>query len=212
VADQHEVLEIDGERVFEYESTYFDTPSLRCFRDHVRDRKPRYKARTRCYVTTGDCFFEVKVKREDGETTKRHVDYDPDERRALVTSARDLLDRVLGECGLEEAHGPQPSLITAFRRVTVVAREQRERTTFDFGVTVRAPDGDPAQINRRYVIAETKTGDGDGAWDRVLVEAGCEPVSLSKYRIGIGMCHVTGEDSEYARNVKRLFDVARSAR
>src|ERR671932_1676890 len=74
LADDLEVLEIDGERVFEYESTYFDTPSLRCFRDHVRDDRPRFKTRTRCYVTTGDCYFEVKVKLENGEMIKRNVD------------------------------------------------------------------------------------------------------------------------------------------
>ena len=27
----HEILEIEGDRLFEYESTYFDTASLRCF-------------------------------------------------------------------------------------------------------------------------------------------------------------------------------------
>src|SRR5215208_1297450 len=95
LADTHEALEIDGERLFDYESTYFDTPSLRCFRDHVRDRTPRFKARTRCYLTTGECFFEVKVKQEDGETAKRNVDHDPDERTSLEPAARGLLAEVL---------------------------------------------------------------------------------------------------------------------
>ena len=212
VGDEHEVLEIDGERVFAYESTYFDTPSLRCFRDHARDRKPRYKARTRCYVTTGDCFFEVKVKRADGETTKSHVDYEREERRAVIPRARDLLDQVLRECALDEPDEPQPSLITAFQRVTLVARERAERTTFDFGVTARVPDGDAVEIDRRYVIAETKTAEGDGAWDRALADVGCEPISLSKYRIGMGILRVPGEDSDYAADIKRLFDAPATAR
>src|SRR5205823_1453328 len=46
----HDILEIDGRRAFDYESTYFDTPSLECFREHIENRRPRYKARTRCYV------------------------------------------------------------------------------------------------------------------------------------------------------------------
>src|SRR5829696_3687907 len=95
LADTHEALEIDGERVFDYESTYFDTPSLRCFHDHVRDRRPRFKARTRCYIATGDCYFEVKVKREDGETLKRSIDYEPDERATIRPPARESLHEVL---------------------------------------------------------------------------------------------------------------------
>lgn len=47
--DQHDVLEIDHRRAFGYSTTYFDTPDLRCFVDHLEDRVPRFKARTRFY-------------------------------------------------------------------------------------------------------------------------------------------------------------------
>jgi hypothetical protein len=206
LADTHEVLEIDGDRVFDYESTYFDTPSLRCFHDHVRDRRPRFKARTRCYVATGDCYFEVKVKREDGETLKRSIDYDPDERATIRPAARDLVHEVLPMCGIDEPESdPRTSLVTSFRRVTVVAREAPERTTFDFDVDVRAPGGDRARFDAGHAIAETKTAEGDGAWDRALRAAGREPVSLSKYRIGAGLLLAPGEDEDYARELKELF-------
>lgn len=213
LADQHEVLEIDGERVFEYESTYFDTPSLRCFRDHVEDRRPRYKLRTRCYVTTGVCHFEVKVKPDDGDTLKRSVDYDPDERGTVEPAAHELIADVLGECGLDEPDERlRPSLITAFRRVTVVGRERPERTTFDFGLNLSAPDGNVAQLERQYAIAETKTPDGNGAWDAALADAGLEPISLSKYRIGTGLLHAPNDDADYAPELKELFQVHVEAR
>jgi len=206
LADTHEVLEIDGERVFDYESTYFDTPSLRCFRDHVRDRRPRFKARTRCYVATGDCYFEVKVKREDGETLKRSIDYDPDERATIRPPARELLQEVLPTCGIDAPESdPQTSLVTSIRRVTLVARDAPERTTFDLDVEVRAPGGDRARFDAGHAIAETKTEDGDGAWDRALRAAGREPVSLSKYRVGAGLLLAPGEDEDYARELKELF-------
>src|SRR3954453_13543948 len=129
LGDDHEVLEIDGERLFDYESTYFVTPSLRCFCDHVRDRRPRFKARTRCYVTTGDCFFEVKVKQEDGATAKHNVDHDADARASLEPDPRELIGEVLPKCGVDEPDGEvQPSLVTAFRRVTIVSRDRPERT------------------------------------------------------------------------------------
>jgi hypothetical protein len=210
---QHEVLEIDRERVFEYESTYFDTPSLRCFRDHIRDRRPRYKTRTRCYVTSGFCQFEVKVKRDSGETIKRSLDYDPDTRDTVDPAARGLIAEVLPECGLEEpAEELVPSLITAFRRVTIVARERPERTTFDFAVSLRTPDGNVAQLERGYVIAETKTPEGEGAWDSALAAAGLKPVSLSKYRIGTGLLAAPDDDADYAPELKEQFQVGVGSR
>ena len=213
LAGDLEVLEIDGDRAFDYESVYFDTPSLRSFREHIRDDRPRYKTRTRCYVTTGDCFFEVKVKLADGEMVKRNVDHSSEERDRLDDPARELVEDVLGECGLDDVGGElKPSLITRFKRVTVVGRDAPERTTFDFGVTLNSPDGDTAELDERYVIAETKTPDGRGAWDRAFAASGKEPVSLSKYRIGMGLLHAPDEDSDYARDLKRLFEVRAASR
>jgi hypothetical protein len=209
LADEHDVLEIDGDRVFEYESTYFDTPSLQCFRDHVEDRRPRYKARTRCYVATGDCFFEVKVKRADGETLKRNVEYHPEKRGSMQPEARDLVAATLSECGMGEPDDElSATLVTRFERVTVAARERAERTTFDFGVELVAPGGAATVLDRDRVIVETKTPDGDGEWDRALHEAGHEPISLSKYRVGMALLHAPGKDGAYARDEKSLFSVA----
>jgi VTC domain len=209
LADEHDVLEIDGDRVFEYDSTYFDTPSLQCFHDHVEDRRPRYKVRTRCYVATGDCFFEVKVKRADGETLKRSVEYDPDKRGSMQPEARELVAATLAECGMGAPDDElSATLVTRFERVTVAARERAERTTFDFGVELVAPGGDAVVMDREHVIVETKTPDGEGKWDRVLHEAGHEPISLSKYRIGTALLRAPGEDGAYAREEKKLFSAA----
>jgi hypothetical protein len=205
LGESHQMLAIDGERVFEYESTYFDTPSLRCFHDHVRDRRPRFKVRTRCYVTSGDCQFEVKVKRDDGETVKRSVDQDPDRRGRIEPAGDELIGEVLGECGVDRPGDLERSLVTAFRRVTVVARDAPERTTFDLAVRLAAPAGDEVQLDDAYAIAETKTAEGDGAWDRALAEAGLEPLSLSKYRIGTGLLHAPRADADYAPEVKERF-------
>src|SRR5262245_59343609 len=58
----HGVLEIAGRRRFAYRSTYFDTPELRVFRDHLQQRRLRYKCRSREYVDCDARFFEVKLK------------------------------------------------------------------------------------------------------------------------------------------------------
>src|SRR6195952_4607158 len=49
------VLEIDGQRTFDYESVYFDTPDLLTHRAHLQRRRRRFKSRTRTYLDSGLC-------------------------------------------------------------------------------------------------------------------------------------------------------------
>lgn len=206
--DDHEILEIDGERVFEYESTYFDTPALDCFHDHVTGHRPRYKLRTRFYVSTGSCIFEVKVKRDDDETVKRHVDYEPADRREIKASARRLFSQTLEECSVRlPRDDPRPSLLTQFRRVTLAAVDQPERITVDLGVEFHAPDGGSAAMDESLAIIETKTPEGSGPVDRVLRDEGLDPVSLSKYRVGMGLLVASQEDREYRQRLRAAFEV-----
>lgn len=205
----YEILEIDGERVFQYESTYFDTPALDCFHDHVNDHRPRYKLRTRFYVTTRSCIFEVKVKRDDDETVKRHIEYEPDDRGKLKPTARELISDTLRECSVRPpGDDPRASLVTRFRRVTLAAVDQPERITVDFGVQLQAPGGDTAAMDEALAIIETKTPDGTGPVDRMLSEEGLDPLSMSKYRLGIGLLIAPEEDHEYSHRLQAAFAVA----
>jgi hypothetical protein len=177
LADDHDVLEVDGRRRFGYETVYFDTDYLRCFRDHNEDVRPRFKARRRCYVDAGDCVYEVKVKREDGETDKRQTDD--------VDGADALLEETLHDAGIEPPGQLRDVLRTTFDRVTLAAREGGTRLTIDLGVTLATMDGKAVRMRDGLVLVETKSEDGESPADRALAVLGARPVSLSKYRTGI---------------------------
>ncbi len=185
--DDHQALEIDGRRVFEYCSTYFDTPELRCFTDHVEDRQPRFKARTRLYVDSDTCVFEVKLKHEDGETDKRQTDHAVKDAERFTDSARRCLEQALGDAGLEAPEEMRPTLLTRFRRITLAACEGSERLTCDLGVDLSEPDGRAAHMRDGVILVETKSERGESPADRVLTELGLEPISVSKYRVGMSL-------------------------
>lgn len=185
--EDHQALEIDGRRVFEYCSTYFDTPELRCFTDHVEDRHPRFKARTRLYVDADSCVFEVKLKREDGETDKRQAEYEVEDAERFTDGARECLADALGDIGLEAPDQMNPTLLTRFHRITLAARSGSERLTCDLGVRLSSPDGETAELHEDMVLVETKSERGESPADRVLAELGLEPISLSKYRVGMSL-------------------------
>ncbi len=201
LAGDHDALEIDGERAFRYRSVYFDTPDLECFHDHVDDVRPRFKVRTRCYLDAGACQFEVKVKDADGETDKSSVEHPADTPDTLTDDARELAR----EKGIGSVDALRPSLITAFRRFTLAAREGGERITGDLGLRLESPDGRVAVLDEGLVLLETKTEEGDARAHDLLAALGHEPVSLSKYRIGIDL--LVEPDPTGGANMRHHFAV-----
>jgi hypothetical protein len=192
----HVVLEIDGHRRFRYESVYFDTPGLRCFHDHVEGRRPRFKARSRLYRETGACFFEVKVRGE--EMMKRQRPYELESHGAVSDEARRFLDETLRELAGEGAPGDiAPSLSTRYDRITVGARNGGERATIDLAVELRTMDDRAARLREDRALVETKSEAGGGRVDALLRERGFEAVSISKYRLGVGL--LLADDPEGAR-------------
>ena len=184
LAGDHDVLEIDGRRQFAYDTVYFDTEELRCFRDHGADVKPRFKARTRRYVDAGDCVFEVKVKREDGSTDKRQTEHEG-AADALTPAADELLADTLRDAGIEPPGELAAVLRTSFDRATLAAHEGDARLTVDVGVTLATMDGESVRLRDDLALVESKSEAGESRADRVLAERGATPISLSKYRTGI---------------------------
>jgi hypothetical protein len=204
--DDHQVLEIDGRRAFGYCSTYFDTPELRCFIDHLEDRRPRFKARTRLYEDTGYCVFEVKLKGEDGETDKRQIDHAVEDAERFTDAARECVAEALGEVGLDAPERMAPTLNTRFSRITLAARTGSERLTCDLGVRLSHPDGDAAGLRDGVILVETKSERGESPADRALAELGLTPISVSKYRVGVSL---VGGGNRAPQPGAELFERAR---
>lgn len=185
--DDHEVLEIGDRRVFGYRTTYFETPDLRCFTDHVDGRLPRFKARTRLYQDSNECVFEVKLKTAEDETDKRQVDHPARDSERLTDAARQCLSEALADVRLEVPDELERRLHSAFHRVTLSPRGGSERLTCDLDVRLSSPEQRAVELRPDLVLVETKTEHGDSPADRELRRRGIEAVSLSKYRIGMSL-------------------------
>jgi hypothetical protein len=188
LSGDHDVLDMDGRREFAYQTVYFETPSLRCFCDHVEDRFPRFKARTRLYRDTRSCVFEVKLKAREDETDKRQVEHPPERTDELTEAARECLDSALDDAGIELHDPMEPRLKTGFRRITLAARGKPERLTCDIGVRLTAAaESAVAAMSADLVLIETKSEHGQSPADGVLSELGVDRISLSKYRVGMSL-------------------------
>jgi VTC domain len=204
LAEDHAVLEIDGRRAFGYETVYFDTPDLRCYRDHVEGIRPRYKARTRLYRDSGLCHVEVKIKGAADETDKRQAEHPADAVDRLTDDAERLIRETVAGAGLEPPAVLEPVLRTEFRRITLAAADGGARLTCDAGLRLSRMDGHDARLRPDLVLVESKSEDGAARADDLLAQRGVRPRSLSKYRTGIDLL-VEADPTGDLREIRGLF-------
>ena len=202
----HRVLEIDGVRAFEYRTAYFDTPALDAYRDHVQGRRRRYKCRSRHYVDSGGCSFELKLKGARGRTVKHRIPYESALHGSVSPDALQFVqDTVQRQYGRSPA-GLEPVLHMTYRRVTLADLERCERVTCDYALRFRACDGAAGGLLDGVVILESKSRDGGGLADRLLHRLGARPASAcSKYCLGVGMTRADVRSNPFRPMLRRWF-------
>jgi hypothetical protein len=172
----HAALDIDGQRAFRYDTTYFDTADLGCFRAHAQGRRRRFKCRTRLYADSGVCALEVKLRGTGEETIKLRRPVAPHRHGSLVPGDHAFL----ASC-LEKVPYLAPTLRGRHTRVTLVG--ERERCTLDFDLRYEGGGALPPEL----VIVETKSTYGRGTADRALLGLRSRPTACSKYCLGIAL-------------------------
>ncbi|MCG8524916.1 MAG: polyphosphate polymerase domain-containing protein [Opitutales bacterium] len=145
----YEVLEIEGSRIQNYHTEYFDTPGDDFYLDHHNGRSNRIKIRKRAYSDTGIHFLEIKRKSNKGRTLK-------------TRTSTDALN-----CGLEGQDAEflrehtnvcptvlEQKICNRFKRITLINREGCERCTIDF--ELQFDDGRRQEELEQITIVELK--------------------------------------------------------
>jgi hypothetical protein len=208
LGDDYLALEIDGERLQQYDSVYFDTPELTGYRHHMQGRRKRFKCRTRLYGETA-CFFDVKLKGKRGETVKSRLGHSPWAHGSLTGEATAFLKReLLQEYGCAAPAELLPTLHTSFARLTLTHAHRAERLTLDFGIVFdRVGSGERYRMLPDHVLIEAKSGAQLGTVDRILPGLGARPLSMcSKYCLGVALADPGLPTNPYRPLLRRYFD------
>jgi hypothetical protein len=174
------VLEIEGRTALRYEAVYFDTDDLACFRAAAHRRRLRYKVRTRAYLDTQVCLVEAKTVGGRGQTVKLRAAHPFADRRHLSPEARLVLEEWLGP----DLPDLAATLVTTYRRTTLVDPATGQRVTIDSDVRATTADGRDVSVCRGLIV-ETKALGAATPTDRWLWAHGVRPARISKYAVGL---------------------------
>lgn len=149
IKNNYSALEIEGESIFNYYNTYFDTPDNQMYLSHHNGKLNRYKIRVRRYNQTNNSFLEIKFKNNKGRTIKKRVSR-TDVNAPFDRSELDFINRITPFTGNELC----PKIINTFKRITLVNNNFTERVTIDFAPGFKNPDNEVTLQN--LVIVEIK--------------------------------------------------------
>jgi hypothetical protein len=187
LAEDFYILQIGDGRVFSYRSMYFDSDRLDGYRYHHQGKlKGRFKIRTRQYVESGLCFFEVKLKDKRGGTIKKRIPYETSNYDRLTKPAQEFIQK-----WHRQIYGkPFPLRLSSqievnYQRITLAAKQGGERMTIDFNLSFA--NGQRTTPVRQMLIVETKSSNGRGLADDLMRRHGIKPRSCSKYCLGANL-------------------------
>ncbi len=196
--DQQYILEIAGQRNFEYLTHYYDTKDFKFYMYHHNGYVNRLKVRTRSYIDSGLNFFEIKHKERGTRTNK-------------VRKEIEVLPDFLGEdeYGMIENkryHGEELELkmSNAFNRITLCNRDFTERITIDTSIRFF---NEHRIIKKPFLsIIEVKQSKTDNYSQtvQVLKKHQIRPASFSKYAIGIALLEKDIKKNKFKPTILKL--------
>jgi len=176
IKEELQVLEISGERVFQYENVYFDDSDYSFFKKHHSGFANRSKVRIRKYSEKGPYFFEIKSKTNKGRTEKYRV---PLPYFGLDNEV-EISNYLRGRIGykLNELHRKTN---IDYQRITFTNNELSEKYTIDFHMSTFNKKGLFEFKNLTIVEVKQKKYSGLSPFIRALKEINVRPTRFSKY-------------------------------
>lgn len=179
ISKYYKVLEIDKERIFPYESLYYDTDTDYMYMAHHNGKMNRYKIRFRKYVQSNLCFLEIKYKVKGTRTLKFRTKIDDIETN-LSTKARKYIEK---NTPFQDSL-LVPKIYTNFSRITLVNNELTERVTIDLNLNFKQNGSEISLKNVCIIEIKRDTGAGNTLLIDTLNNLRANNQGFSKYCIG----------------------------
>jgi len=126
ILPEYQILEIQGQRLMDYQTTYYDMPDNDMYLKHHNSKMNRHTIRQRKYLSTNSSFLEVKFKTNKKITVKNRIETEFEKSTFLPAEINFIK---------HEAQYPgeklKPVLNNRFKRFTLIHKDKLERCTID---------------------------------------------------------------------------------
>ena len=191
---------VEGSKVANYMTTYWDTDSHRFYLDHHNERAPRQKVRVRTYMDSDLNFLEVKTKNNHGRTKKKRVAVPSHD--ISTADGHDEFLQGLVHLNLADMH---PVVRNQFHRITLVNYGKTERLTIDYDVCFHNIETNRDASTGGLVIIELKRdGNVFSPILDIMRQLRIKPSGFSKYCIGNVMTNSALKQNLFKRKMVRL--------
>lgn len=180
------ILEINEHTEMSYVTNYYDSDDLHTYTDHLKQRRKRFKIRTRYYSETSNGFLEIKIKMPRGQTQKiRWAVNTRDVQNPLQNPHISMLNEALSSVFYNTlSHSYKQTLETTFQRRTLYEPDSQERITIDTQLKATLADS-AVSLGSTHAIVEIKSSSRVGQTHRIFTHMGIRPQSVSKYCVAM---------------------------
>ncbi len=173
------VLEINSERMLQYDTYYFDTEDDVLYNSHHNGRLNRFKVRKRTYVNTNTTFLEIKFKSNKGKTFKTRIPATGGEKE-LTSKEKSFIRKNFPF----DPDTLEMKSYNGFRRITLVDKNLTERCTIDFCFRFQSSTTLIERDNFAIIeLKQDKNSKSSKLYD-CLFNRRVKPTGFSKYCMG----------------------------
>lgn len=194
--DYYDILTIDDSKIFDYQTTYFDTPDFSFYHQHQSGRATRKKLRERTYLNSGERYLEIKCRTNKGTTVKHRI---------VVDEVMDLSEFIQEHSGFSK-NQLSSTLVTRYKRITLFHKTRIEKVTLDIDLTYLR--GDQIVSYPNIVMVEIKVPNiHEGQLFHFMKNQGIRKGSLSKYCLGMISLDQCIKHNRFKRIYTRLVNL-----
>ncbi|MFI5202886.1 MAG: polyphosphate polymerase domain-containing protein [Flavobacteriales bacterium] len=205
--NDYRALDINGVRLGNYRTLYFDTQTFDLYNNHHRGMEQRFKVRMREYVESKLFYLEVKFKVK-GRTDKK---------RTKITGITETLNEEQKSYVEKLTKSDKlliPALWNQFQRMTLVSRAYPERVTIDLNLGFKMPDNKNGYTEYpNLVIAEIKQDNRsrNTSFMKALKALGVRECGMSKYCVGTSMLNTGVKYNNFKERILQIQKLNKKA-
>jgi VTC domain len=199
LTNSYRLLDIEGNRLFNYESLYYDTPSFDLYNRHHQGKMNRFKIRFRKYVESNLSFFEVKYKNNKGRTIKRRIRQDQ-----IAKEINGDAELFLQKHSSINGSDVEAKMFVNYKRLTLVNHNLTERVTVDLDLNYLDLNEKEANFNNLAIIEIKQDKAHHSKAALLLKKLHIREGSISKYCLGAATLFLEVRKNNFKFKINQL--------